>query len=188
MAGIGVGGQPVGRKALDSDINMIPMIDLLLVTVSFLLLTAVWSHMARLDANAKVPSEAPPPPCASDCGPEKELHVDMRFADKFVLSWRQGGVVLSSLEVERKPTVRQAGAGKTAMEFGDLEATLEREWQRSGEHRVGNGRDRAVLHTANGTRYEEMIAVMDAIHGVSRPLDPGRAPTVTAYSVVLATN
>jgi hypothetical protein len=30
---------------------MVPMIDLLMVTISFLLITAVWSHMARVNAS-----------------------------------------------------------------------------------------------------------------------------------------
>ena len=50
MAGIDVGGRKGGRKRLDSEINMIPMIDLLMVTISFLLLTAVWVQNSRLTA------------------------------------------------------------------------------------------------------------------------------------------
>ena len=39
---------------------MIPFIDLLMVTISFLLITAVWSHMSRINADAQVPG--PPRP------------------------------------------------------------------------------------------------------------------------------
>jgi len=61
MGGIDVGGGGAGkRKSLDSEINMIPMIDLLMVTISFLLITAVWTHMARINADAQVPG--PPRP------------------------------------------------------------------------------------------------------------------------------
>ncbi|MDP9148608.1 MAG: biopolymer transporter, partial [Myxococcota bacterium] len=39
MGGVDVGGGGKGkRKSLDSEINMIPMIDLLMVTISFLLI------------------------------------------------------------------------------------------------------------------------------------------------------
>ena len=56
MAGVDVGGGSSGkRRTLDSEINMIPFIDLLMVTISFLLITAVWSHMACLNADAQVP-------------------------------------------------------------------------------------------------------------------------------------
>ena len=54
MGGVDVGGGGGGkRKALDSEINMIPMIDLLMVTISFLLITAVWTNMARINADAQ---------------------------------------------------------------------------------------------------------------------------------------
>src|SRR5262249_9164018 len=48
MAGVSVGGSRGPRRSLDSEINMIPMIDLLMVTISFLLITAVWVHSQRL--------------------------------------------------------------------------------------------------------------------------------------------
>ena len=60
MAGVSVGGGGGGRRSLDSEINMIPFIDLLMVTIAFLLITAVWSHMARVNADAQVPG--PPRP------------------------------------------------------------------------------------------------------------------------------
>ena len=56
MAGtMGTGGDGQGRRALDTDINMVPMIDLLMVTIAFLLLTAVWSQMSRIEGSARVP-------------------------------------------------------------------------------------------------------------------------------------
>ena len=43
MGGVNVdNGGKGGRRSLDTEINMIPMIDLLMVTISFLLITAVW--------------------------------------------------------------------------------------------------------------------------------------------------
>ena len=59
MAGVDAAPEGGRRRALDSQINMIPMIDLLMVTVSFLLITAVWSTMGRMEASANVPHELP---------------------------------------------------------------------------------------------------------------------------------
>src|SRR5580692_10952448 len=101
MGGVDVGGGGGGkRKALDSEINMIPMIDLLMVTISFLLITAVWSQSSRLSANAQVPGQDTTTPAPTV--PEKQLHVDMRSSDKFVLTWRQGHDVVTTLEVPRR--------------------------------------------------------------------------------------
>jgi len=55
MGGVSVdSGGKGGRRSLDSEINMIPMIDLLMVTISFLLITAVWTHMSRINASISV--------------------------------------------------------------------------------------------------------------------------------------
>src|SRR5471030_1254391 len=88
-----------GRRSMDSEINMIPMIDLLMVTISFLLITAVWTQMSRIEANAQVPG--PPQPCADseccvnkDCPQEKKLHVSTMDGQKFLLQWKVGGAVV----------------------------------------------------------------------------------------------
>jgi len=70
MGGVDVGGGKGPRRSLDSDINMIPMIDLLMVTISFLLITAVWTHMARINADAQVP------------GPPREVEPEQHEAEK----------------------------------------------------------------------------------------------------------
>ena len=41
-------GKGVFRRC-DHEVNMVPMIDLMVCCISFLLITAVWSHMARVD-------------------------------------------------------------------------------------------------------------------------------------------
>src|SRR5262245_48989417 len=101
MGGVDVGGGGGGKRETNSEINMIPFIDLLMVTISFLLITAVWSHMARINADAQVPG--PPREVEPDKVPqEKQLHVEMRAPDKFVLIWKQAGTVISTVDVPRK--------------------------------------------------------------------------------------
>ena len=55
-----------GKKPLTADLNLVPYIDLLTCMVSFLLITAVWTHLARLEVKQKAQStaateETPPP-------------------------------------------------------------------------------------------------------------------------------
>ena len=53
MAGgmdLGTGGKGK-KKALDTAINMVPFIDLMAVTISFLIMTAVWSQIGRLQVS-----------------------------------------------------------------------------------------------------------------------------------------
>ena len=42
-----------GKKSLDSELNLIPFIDLLIVNICFLLITAVWTQMARIKVSQK---------------------------------------------------------------------------------------------------------------------------------------
>jgi biopolymer transport protein TolR len=57
-----------GKKPLDAQINLVPFIDLLSCCISFLLITAVWTQLARMDVSQKgqgaagAESEKPPEP------------------------------------------------------------------------------------------------------------------------------
>ena len=57
------GGGKGARKALDAPINLVPFIDLMAVTISFLIMTAVWNEVGRLpvtqEGGAPVAGEPP---------------------------------------------------------------------------------------------------------------------------------
>src|SRR5579862_8578553 len=105
------------RRALDSELNMIPMIDLLMVTISFLLITAVWTHLARLNTDAQVPG--PTRADVDPATPEKVLHIEMTSDRKFTLLWKQGNTTVDSIEVPRRDEVTQDGATRV-VRFPDL--------------------------------------------------------------------
>ena len=149
---------------------MIPMIDLLMVTIAFLLVTAVWSHMSRIEGSTQVPG-----PLMDDPRPvpnQLSLHVDLRSPEHFVLSWRQGHAVARSLEVPR--------------EYPALTRAIAAEWRTSGVHTSPSDgqRDEAVLHTSNDTPFSEMVAAMDAIETTRRVGLHGESP---AFALTLAT-
>jgi len=51
-----------GKKPLDTAINLVPFIDLMAVTISFLIMTAVWTSISKLQvAQAGGPSSDTPP-------------------------------------------------------------------------------------------------------------------------------
>jgi biopolymer transport protein ExbD len=63
MGGVSVeGGGGGGKKAVDSNINMVPMIDLLISCIAFLLMTAVWvqTGRSRRSSRARPPRSRPP--------------------------------------------------------------------------------------------------------------------------------
>src|SRR5277367_3573235 len=192
MGGIDVGGGGGGkRKTVDSEINMIPMIDLLMVTISFLLITAVWSHMSRVNADAQVPGPPRPDVEQEKIEPEKILHVEMRTPEKFTLIWKQGAQVVNSIEVVRKDDVKE-DKGKKLVRYPDLAAKIADEWKNTGSHRDPSDKklDQAVLHTDNETQYFFIIAVIDAIYQTHRQLTlpSGKTDEVPAFNVTFAVN
>src|ERR1043165_1282052 len=189
MGGVDVGGGGGGKRAMNSEINMVPFIDLLMVTIAFLLITAVWTHMARINADAQVPG----PPRDTEPTPterEKQLHIEMRSPDKFVLIWKQAGTVISTVDVPRKDNL-VVKDGKKSIRFPELAQKIEAEWKTVGTHRDATDKkfDQAVLHTDNETAYVYLIGVIDAIYQAKRPYNiAGKAEQVPSFNVTFAVN
>jgi hypothetical protein len=167
------------RRATNLEINMVPMIDLLVCCISFLLITAVWSHMARIDSNALVPGEP------GFTVPDRTLHVDARSDGKFVLTWKQGSTIISTFDVAR-PSAELAGNDERR--YPDLGAKIREEWTANGSHRDPSDRhfDQAVLHTGDRLAFGEIVAIIDAIHAPKRRA--GVNASVPAFNVVFAVN
>lgn len=163
MAGLNVSGAGGGgRRALDAEINAVPMVDLMMVTISFLLITAVWSNMGRLESSAQVPSSEPAPVVPE--AQVKSLEVEAK-PDKFVLTWRRGSESFPAVDVARDE------GGSRAARFPALAAEVARSWRSDGEHRDPSDRrlDRAVVKVHDRMPYKEIVAVMDAVQSVRRP-------------------
>jgi biopolymer transport protein ExbD len=55
---VDTGGKGGGKKPLNAELNLVPYIDLLTCMVAFLLITAVWTQLARLQAQQKGQGQA----------------------------------------------------------------------------------------------------------------------------------
>jgi len=192
MGGVDVGGGGKGkRKSLDSEINMIPMIDLLMVTISFLLITAVWTHMARINADAQVPGPPRPDVEQEKTEPEKQLHVEMTAEDKFVLVWKQGATTVDSIDVPRKDDITPQGPVQV-VRYPDLAAKVESEWKAKGQHSNPTDRklDQAILHTDNKTEFKYIIGVIDAVYQTHRDVQtsPSKTEKLPAFNITFAVN
>jgi biopolymer transport protein ExbD len=191
MGGVDVGGGGKGkRKSLDSEINMIPMIDLLMVTISFLLITAVWTHMARINADAQVPGPPRPDVEQEKTEPEKQLHLEMTAEDKFVLVWKQGATTVDSIDVPRKDDLTMMGPVEV-VRYPDLAAKIESEWKAKGQHSNPTDRklDQAILHTDNKTEFKYIIGVIDAVYQTHRDMQLGpKTEKLPAFNITFAVN
>ncbi|MDH5673390.1 MAG: biopolymer transporter ExbD [Myxococcales bacterium] len=147
MGGINVGGGHGGKKSVDSEIPLVPFIDLLLCCVMFLLVTAVWNQLARLDANQQQPGQAAPdePP------PEEKI--------KVVLQVQASGFVISSTAGDR------IEIPKVGDDY-DMEALREKLQER--KRLEPNRRDMTVA-PEDGVVYENVVAAMDMVVGEGFP-------------------
>jgi biopolymer transport protein ExbD len=178
MASIDPGARAT-RRRIDHDLPLVPFIDFLLCLVAFLLVTAVWSKMARLPADASLGRQEERPRQV-----DKQLHVDMRRNNQFLLSWKQGSTVVDVATVPR----RYAAVGGEPR-FPDLARELEQQFERHAIHRHDKDQrpNRAVLHTAGTTEFGEIAAVLDALAAPKRTLSTASGPTrVSAFDVTFA--
>jgi biopolymer transport protein ExbD len=96
----GGGGAPApdsgGKKSVDFQLNLVPFIDLLSVLISFLLMTSVWTQIAKIDVkqSPNLPSDEPTPP------PEEEkLNLTVLIKETGYTVSKKGAVVK---EIEKK--------------------------------------------------------------------------------------
>lgn len=184
MAGIDVGGGH-GKRSTNHEIPLIPFIDFLLCLVAFLLVTAVWSQMARLNADARVPGPPKDEP-PEEQKKEKQLHVEMKGEQKFQLVWKEGNTVVNTIDVERKQVPAGSGSDYT---YPDLAKKISEEWNSNGSHRAPSDMkfDQAVLHTDNSTPFSDVVAVIDAIYTPKRDVQ-GAKDKLPAFNVTFAVN
>lgn len=188
MAGIDTGGGHGGKRATNHDIPLIPFIDFLLCLVAFLLVTAVWSQMARINADARVPGPPRPEEEQQEQKKEKQLHVEMRGDRKFQLIWKEGSTVVNTIDVERKPV---PFGSEGDIRYPDLAKKIAEEWTANGAHRAGTDKkfDQAVLHSDNTTPFQDVIAVIDAIYSPQRDFSfGGKTEKVPAFNVTFSVN
>jgi hypothetical protein len=186
MAGIDV-GDGGAKRSTNSDINMIPFIDLLMVTIAFLLITAVWVTNSRVTARANEGANEGP---VKPTNVEKVLNVHVGEKE-FGLVWKHGATVVSEAKVPRAASVGEGGAAsREAVRYPELARKIESEWAAQGGHRdpSDSALDQAVLHTSNATTFKEIVAVIDAIYAPKREMksSDGHTTKVAAFNMAFS--
>jgi biopolymer transport protein ExbD len=188
MAGIDTGGGGHGgRRSVNQELPLVPFIDFLLCLVMFLLVTAVWSQMSRLNADAQVPGPPNPEKDIEEQKKEKTLHVEMKGDRKFDLVWKEGTTVVNTIEVARK----QVPFGEGEYTYPDLAKKVDDEWKQNGSHRAATDKkfDQAILHTDNTTPFADIVAVIDAIYTPKRQFKLGnQQEDVPAFNITFSVN
>jgi biopolymer transport protein ExbD len=145
MASVSVGGGHGGKKSVDHSIPLVPFIDLLLCCVMFLLVTAVWNQLARLNANQQQPGQ---PKEQMDTPPEEPKI-------KLILQVQSSGYVLATSAGERTAIPKNGDA------YDDEELLKKLKERRELEP---NRKDITVA-PEDGTHYEDVVKAMDMVVG-----------------------
>jgi biopolymer transport protein ExbD len=148
MASIDVGGGgKSGKKSVNSEIPLIPFIDLLLCCVMFLLVTAVWNQLARLNANQQQAGQ--------------QSQVDQLDQEKIrvVLQVQAVGYVIASTAGDRLEIPKVA-------DKYDLEGLREKLQERK---RLEPNRRDMIVAPEDGVLYADIVDAMDTVVGEGFP-------------------
>ena len=149
MAGVSTGGGGHGgKKSVDQDVPLVPYIDLLLCCVMFLLVTAVWNQLARINANQQTPGQVTTPP--DEPPPEKV---------RLVLAVQNTGFVIQS----------SAGESITIPKNGDQYNLVELNTKLNDVHQMDPNRRDIIVEPEDGVKYEDVVKAMDAVVGANFP-------------------
>jgi biopolymer transport protein ExbD len=148
MGGIAVGGGGHGgKKAVDSEIPLIPFIDLLLCCVMFLLVTAVWNQLARINVNQQQPGQ----PQQDQPPPQDTV--------KLILQVEAGGYVLASTAGDRLVIPKN----QDAYDVVELRNKLQE------RKRLEPNRRDLIIAPEDGVEYQHVIGAMDIAVGEEFP-------------------
>jgi biopolymer transport protein ExbD len=133
-----------GKKPLDAAINLVPFIDLMSVTISFLIMTAVWTQIGRLQVSN------------SGTNVTTEQQADPQVVATLLLTDREMRLSAGGLSFEPMPLVRD---GKQRLDLTRLGAKLkEMKAQLPDVSAV-------TLNAEDSVRYEDLVRVIDECIG-----------------------
>jgi biopolymer transport protein TolR len=92
------GGHGRKKKALDAVINVVPAIDLLSCCIAFLLFTAVWTQISRLQVQSM--GAGGPPPTAEQ---QKQLQITLSLTEKGLVLSTSAGASIDLPSLGRNP-------------------------------------------------------------------------------------
>ena len=142
MAGMSLPSGSSKRKTLDAEVNLVPFIDLLSVSICFLLMTAVWVQIGTVEVKQAHGTDAATEAKAS-------LELELRFVkqNQLAISVRSQGKVLKTSEFKASTLelmAEQLNRGIPGLLLGKTVSS-------------------ARVTPAEGVPYGDLIAVMDIL-------------------------
>lgn len=129
-----------GKRGLDFEINLVPFIDLLSCLISFLLVTAVWTQLGRIDLTQPPPSNQP-----AELPPEEPKKV------KILVDKAGYYIHIPTEDAPRRIAIGSDGTYK-AWELEDALAKM-----RKADLEI----TRVSLSAEDDSKYKQLITVLD---------------------------
>ncbi len=148
--GMDLGDAKGKKKALDATINLVPFIDLMAVTISFLIMTAVWTQIGRLQVSGG----------GGDGDPQQEKD-DKTVPVTLLLSEKDLRLTVGTSTFDPIPIVRD---GKQQI---DLTRLAER--FKDVKEKLGPDQTAITVQTEDAVRYEDLVKVIDESVGDGLP-------------------
>jgi biopolymer transport protein ExbD len=148
MAVVVDGGGGDRKKPLSADLNLVPYIDLLTCMVAFLLITAVWTQLARLEVQQRGQGELDSPAVVDE----------MRIA----VAVHEGGFNLIVASDQKPIPLKGDGAGG-ALDYARLEDEL-----RTVKRLYPDKRDVQII-SGDAVVFDKLVKTMDAVMSAGFP-------------------
>ena len=147
--GMDLGPSKGGKKPLDANINVVPIIDLMAVTISFLIMTAVWTQIGRLQVAQSAGA-------ASDEQQEEQKTVPVTL----LVTESEARLTVGSAPPEVFPFTRtstkQLDLAKLVAKLKEIKATLP-------------DQSNITVQAEDAVRYEDLVKVIDECVGAGMP-------------------
>jgi biopolymer transport protein TolR len=142
-------GNKGGRKPLDAPINLVPFIDLMACTIAFLIMTAVWTEVGRLEV--QMPGG---PDGSSDAGIDPTLSLVLKITDQ-ALTLSADGKVLEVIAVSRD--------SRNQLDLTQLGTQLK------SLKKANKEQSAITLSAEDSLRYEDLVRIIDECNGAGLP-------------------
>ncbi|MFL5321748.1 MAG: ExbD/TolR family protein [Myxococcaceae bacterium] len=143
----GKGGKK--KKPLDTAINLVPFIDLMAVTISFLIMTAVWTQIGRLQV-----SQAGGPSDPQEQPDTKTVPLNLLITEK-ELKLTAGSTAYDAIPITRD-SANKIDLLKLQAKLKEVRSNLPDQSQ-------------ITLQTEDAVRYEDLVRIIDECIGDGLP-------------------
>ena len=148
--GMDLGDAKGPKKPLDATINLVPFIDLMAVTISFLIMTAVWTQIGRLQVSGGG-GDGDPTPEKDD----KTVPITLLLSEKD-LRLTVGTTTFDPILIVRNDK-QQIDLTKLTERFKDV------------KEKLGPDQTAITVQTEDAVRYEDLVHVIDECIGDGFP-------------------